>query len=254
MTANSSVSTSSVAKSLIAMPPMAILAGGLATRLRPLTETVPKALLELAGEPFIAHQLRLVRREGIERVVLCVGYRWEMIRDFVGDGSSFGMEVRYSTDQPTLLGTGGALRKALPDLGPEFLVMYGDSWLDTAFAPVVAAYRNSGKPALMTVFRNDGQWDASNVWYQDGTIRCYDKRERSPLMQHIDWGLSVCSAALLVERPPDTPFDLAEIYAGLSRHGQLAGYEVQTRFYEIGSMAGLRETDALLRAARSPKP
>jgi NDP-sugar pyrophosphorylase family protein len=250
MTAKSSVAKASVAKSMTAMPPMAILAGGLATRLRPLTETVPKALLELAGEPFIAHQLRLVRREGISRVVLCVGYRWEMIRDFVGDGSRFGVEVRYSTDQPRLLGTGGALRKALPDLGPEFLVMYGDSWLDTAFAPVVASHRESGKPALMTVFRNDGQWDTSNVWYQDGAIRRYDKRERLPQMRHIDWGLSVCSAALLAARPADTPFDLADLYADLSRQGQLAGYEVATRFYEIGSMAGLRETDALLRSLR----
>jgi NDP-sugar pyrophosphorylase family protein len=248
--AKSSVAKASVAKSMTAMPPMAILAGGLATRLRPLTETVPKALLELAGEPFIAHQLRLVRREGISRVVLCVGYRWEMIRDFVGDGSRFGVEVRYSTDQPRLLGTGGALLKALPDLGPEFLVMYGDSWLDTAFAPVVASSRESGKPALMTVFRNDGQWDTSNVWYQDGAIRRYDKRERLPQMRHIDWGLSVCSAALLATRPADTPFDLAELYTDLSRQGQLAGYEVATRFYEIGSMAGLRETDALLRSLR----
>ena len=161
--------------------------------------------------------------------------------------------MRYSTDQPKLLGTGGALRKALPDLGPEFLVMYGDSWLDTAFGPIVAAYRESHKPALMTVFRNDGRWDSSNVWYQDGTIRCYDKRERLPQMRYIDWGLSVCSAALLAEQPADTPFDLAQIYAGLSRQDQLAGYEVQTRFYEIGSMEGLRETDALLRAARLPK-
>jgi N-acetyl-alpha-D-muramate 1-phosphate uridylyltransferase len=250
MNAKPSVAKSSVTKSSIAMPALAILAGGLATRLRPLTETLPKALLEVAGEPFIAHQLRLAQREGIARVVLCVGYRSEMIRDFVGDGADFGVEVRYSTDQPKLLGTGGALRKALPDLGPEFLVMYGDSWLDTAFAPVVAAYRASRKPALMTVFHNDGRWDASNVWYQDGEIRCYDKRNRLPQMHHIDWGLSVCSAALLAEQPADTPFDLAEIYAGLSRQDQLAGYEVQTRFYEIGSMVGLRETDALLRAAR----
>lgn len=219
--------------------PLAILAGGLATRLRPLTETVPKALLEVAGEPFIAHQLRLAQREGIARVVLCVGYRHEMIRDFVGDGSRFGVEVRTSIDQP-LLGTGGALRKALPELGPEFLVMVGDSWLDTAFAPVVAAYRASRRPALMTVFRNDGRWDASNVQFHGSRIKLYDKRERFPQMHHIDWGLSVCSAGVLAEQPANTPFDLAEIYAGLSRRGRLAGYEVKTRFYEIGSMAGLR--------------
>ena len=138
------------------MPPLALLAGGLATRLRPLTEQVPKAMLEVAGEPFIAHQLRLLRREGITRVVLCVGLSWEQIEDFVGDGSRFGLRVEYKVDGPRLLGTGGALRSALDKLGSEFLVMYGDSWLDTAYAPVVDAFRASGTPALMTVFRNEG--------------------------------------------------------------------------------------------------
>lgn len=232
------------------MPPLALLAGGLATRMRPLTDKVPKALLEVADEPFIAHQLRLFRREGIARVVLCVGYKWEMIRDFVGDGAAFGLEVIYALDGPKLLGTGGALRNALPHLGPEFLVMYGDSWLDAPFAPIVEAFRSSGKPALMTVFRNDGQWDASNVWYENGAIRRYDKRERLPQMHHIDWGLGVLKAGLLTAKPADTAFDLAEIYADLSRRGDLAGYEVTERFYEIGSMPGLQETDALLRAKR----
>ena len=236
---------------MTAMPPLALLAGGLATRLRPLTETVPKALLEVAGEPFIAHQLRLLKREGIARAVLCVGYKWQMIRDFVGDGARFGVQVVYSVDQPKLLGTGGALRNALPHLGPEFLVMYGDSWLDTAYAPIVAAFRQSGKPALMTVFRNDGQWDTSNVWFEDNAIRRYDKRERLAAMRHIDWGLSLATAALLTEKPADTAFDLAETYTELSRRGKLAGYEVRTRFYEIGSIEGLRETDALLRTSHS---
>jgi NDP-sugar pyrophosphorylase family protein len=170
-----------------------------------------------------------------------------MIREFVGDGAQFGLEVIYSVDGPELLGTGGALRNALPHLGPEMMVMYGDSWLDIAFAPVVAAFRSSGKPALMTVFRNEGQWDTSNVWYENGIIRRYDKKERLPEMRYIDWGLGLIKAEVLAAKPADTAFDLAEIYSDMSRHGQLAGYEVTTRFYEIGSMAGLRETDELLR-------
>src|SRR5580704_8378148 len=178
------------------MPPLALLAGGLATRMRPLTEEVPKALLEVAGEPFIAHQLRLLRREGITRVVLCVGYKWEMIQAFVGNGAKFGLDVIYSVDGPTLLGTGGALRNALRHLGPDILVMYGDSWLDTAFAPIVDAYYDSGKLALMSVFRNEGRWDTSNVWYENGIIRCYDKRERVPQMRYIDWGLSLIKASV----------------------------------------------------------
>jgi NDP-sugar pyrophosphorylase family protein len=229
------------------MPPVALLAGGLATRLRPLTENVPKAMLEIAGEPFIAHQLRLMRRERISRVVICAGYLAEQIKAYVGDGSLFGLSVVYQTDGPRLLGTGGALRGALDQLGSEFLVMYGDSWLDTAYAPIVEAFRASRKPALMTVFRNDGQWDASNVWLEDGRIRLYSKRERLPQMHHIDWGLSIVGAEALATRLANEPFDLAEVYSDLSRTGELAGYEVATRFYEIGSAAGLRETDALLR-------
>jgi len=229
------------------MPALALLAGGLATRLRPHTLKVPKALINVAGEPFIAYQLRLLRRERVSRVVLCLGYLGEQIEAFVGDGRQFGVAVGYCYDGPKSLGTGGALRNALSQLGPEFLVMYGDSWLDTAFAPIVAAFYNSGKPALMAVFRNGGRWDVSNVWYENGVIQCHDKVERLPQMQHIDWGLSVVQASLLARQPADTAFDLAQFYAELSRRGQLAGYEVTTRFYEIGSPTGLRETDELLR-------
>jgi NDP-sugar pyrophosphorylase family protein len=229
------------------MPSLALLAGGLATRLRPQTLKVPKALIPVAGEPFIAHQLRLLRRERVPRVVLCVGYLGEQIEAFVGDGSQFGIAVDYCYDGKKFLGTGGALRNALPHLGSEFLVMYGDSWLDTAFAPIVAAFYNSGRQALMTVFRNEGRWDVSNVWYQNGVIQCYDKVERIPQMQHIDWGMSVVQAQLLARQPANTAFDLAQIFAELSRRGQLAGYEVTTRFYEIGSPTGVRETDELLR-------
>jgi NDP-sugar pyrophosphorylase family protein len=229
------------------MPPIALLAGGKATRLQPLTESVPKAMLTVAGEPFIAHQLCLLRRERISRVVLCVGFLWEQIEAFVGDGSRFGVSVAYQLDGPRPLGTGGALRSALDKLGEEFLVMYGDSWLDTAYAPIVDFFRASGKPALMTVFRNDGQWDDSNVWFRDGRILRYDKRKRTPEMSYIDWGLGMMKAEALAARPADTEFDLASVYSDLARAGDLAGYEVKTRFYEIGSSEGLRETDALLR-------
>ena len=233
------------------MPPVALLAGGLAMRLRPRTEQVPKAMLEIAGEPFIAHQLRLLRREKISRVVICAGYLADQIAGYVGDGSRFGLSVGYKIDGPRLLGTGGALRAALDQLGDEFLVMYGDSWLDIAYAPVVEAFRASGQPALMTVFRNEGQWDTSNVWLEDGRIRLYHKRERLPQMQHIDWGLSMIRAEVLAARLANEPFDLAEIYSDLSRAGKLAAYEVTRRFYEIGSAEGLKETEALFGGAQS---
>jgi NDP-sugar pyrophosphorylase family protein len=232
------------------MPPLALLAGGLAKRLRPLSESVAKVMVEVAGEPFIAHQLRLLRREQITRAVLCVGYLGQQVEDFVGDGSQYGLAVDYCYDGPALLGTGGALRRALGQLGPEFLVMYGDSWLDAAFAPMVDAFRRSGKSALMTVYRNSDRWDRSNVWFEDGRIRVYDKENRIPQMQHIDWGLSMVKADVLAAEPAGEPVDLAAVYSALAGKDLLAGYEMTTRFYEIGSPAGLRETDELLRKNR----
>jgi NDP-sugar pyrophosphorylase family protein len=229
------------------MPPLALLAGGLAKRLRPLSESVAKVMVEVAGEPFIAHQLRLLRRESITHVVLCVGYLGQQVEDFVGDGSRYGLTVDYCYDGPVLLGTGGALRRALGQLGPEFLVMYGDSWLDASFAPVVDTFRASGRSALMTVYRNSNRWDRSNVWFEDGHIRVYDKENWVPQMQYIDWGLSMVKAEVLTAEPADEPIDLAAIYSALARKDLLAGYEMTTRFYEIGSPAGLRETDELLR-------
>jgi NDP-sugar pyrophosphorylase family protein len=230
------------------MPPIAVLAGGLATRMRPLTNSLPKALLEVAGEPFIAHQLRLFAREGIRYVRLLVGYRWEQIQHFVADGARFGVEVDYIVDGPTLLGTGGAIRRALDRLGPEFLVTYCDSWLDAPYAPVVEAFRASGLPALMCIFHNDNRWDDSNVCYKNGIIKCYRKKFYIPEMQYIDWGLGVLKASTVATRSQGDSWDLAELYQELATSGHLAGYEMTRRFYEIGSLAGLAETNRLLSA------
>jgi len=228
------------------MPPIAVLAGGLATRMRPLTEQVPKALLEVAGEPFIAHQLRLFARQGIKEVKLLVGYCWEQIEAFAGDGSRFGVQVDYIVDGPTLLGTGGAVRGAINRLGPEFLVTYCDSWLDAPYAPVVEAFHASGRPALMCVFRNENRWDTSNVQFENGVIRRYSKKFRLPEMHHIDWGLGMLKECAVATRPTDEPWDLAELYEELATAGRLAGYEMARRFYEIGSFEGLAETNRLL--------
>jgi NDP-sugar pyrophosphorylase family protein len=228
------------------MPPIAVLAGGLATRMRPLTEQLPKALLEVAGEPFVAHQLRLFARKGIRDVKLLVGHRWEQIELFVGDGSRFGVQVDYIVDGPTLLGTGGAVRRALDRLGPEFLVTYCDSWLDAPYAPVVETFHASGRPALMCVFHNENRWDTSNVQFENGVIRCYSKKFRLPEMHHIDWGLGMLKASAVAARPINEPWDLAELYEELATSGRLAGYEMMHRFYEIGSCEGLAETSRLL--------
>jgi NDP-sugar pyrophosphorylase family protein len=224
------------------MFPVAILAGGLATRLRPITETIPKALVDVAGKPFIVRQLNYLREQGVRKVVLCIGYLGDMVREVVCSGESFGLEVSYSEDGPNLLGTGGALSKAIPNLGDDFFVLYGDSFLPLNFSAVQEAYEKCKLPALMTVLKNQNQWDKSNVFFLDGRLLEYNKRDLRAEMAYIDYGLGVVSATVLKQWPVGQSFDLADLYQGLSLQGQLAGLEVYERFYEIGSHMGLKET------------
>jgi N-acetyl-alpha-D-muramate 1-phosphate uridylyltransferase len=221
--------------------PVAILAGGLATRLHPITETIPKALVDVAGTPFILRQLDYLRRQGVSRVVLCVGFLGERIEAVVGNGADRGLSVSYSQDWPMLMGTGGALKQALPLLDTRFLVLYGDSYLPIDFAAVEREFLAGGKPALMTVQRNADRWDKSNVLFEDNVIVEYNKRTPTPDMRHIDYGLGAMSAQVLADEATTGSFDLADIYHRLSISGQLAGYEVHERFYEIGSHKGLAE-------------
>lgn len=226
--------------------PVALLAGGLATRLRPLTEKVPKLLIEVAGEPFFSHQLRLLRHAGLTRVVLCVGYLGEMIVDRYGDGREWGVDIAYSFDGPKLLGTGGALIRALPLLGDAFYVLYGDSYLPIDYLDVGRAFLDSNQQGLMTVYENRGKFDPSNVWFADGKIKVYDKKNPIPEMHHIDYGLGLLRASALEDCPRNEVVDLADVYGRLVASDNLAGYEVSQRFYEIGSPAGLQELDAYL--------
>ncbi len=221
----------------------AILAGGLATRLRPVTERIPKALIEINGEPFLAHQLRLLAERRVRRVVLCLGYCGEMVREFAGDGARFGVSLDYSFDGPALLGTAGAVRNALPLLGDEFFVLYGDSYLPCDYAAVARAFTGSGMSALMTVYRNEGRWDASNVELEGGRILAYDKRARTPRMRHIDYGLGAFRRDVF-QRSAAT--DLADLYHELLGRGELAAFEVPQRFYEAGSFEGIRELSNML--------
>lgn len=219
--------------------------------MRPVTATIPKSLIPVAGEPFIAHQLRLLQRKGVERVVLCVGYLGEKIEAYVGNGNRFGLTVSYSQENSDkLLGTGGALRHALPLLGNKFFVLYGDSYLDIAYAPIELAFARSGAPALMTVFRNNNAWDTSNVDFDGGRVVRYEKRSPSPELRYIDYGLGVVSAEIFSDQPSGEPFDLSEVYRNLADSGRLAGYEANLRFYEIGSPNGLSEMDAYLRGGK----
>ena len=227
--------------------PVAVLAGGLATRLRPITEKIPKSLVLVAGRPFLAHQLEMLHARGVRRVVLCIGYLGEMIQREFGR-EAFGIQLEYSFDGEKLLGTGGAIKRAMPKLGPEFFILYGDSYLPIPYAPVAEFFHRSGQPGLMTVYRNEGQYDASNVVFADGEIKVYDKKSRLPEMRHIDYGLSLFKSSVFDAYAVDQVFDLAEVMGKLVREKQLAGYEVLERFYEMGSPAGLTELEVILKA------
>jgi NDP-sugar pyrophosphorylase family protein len=200
-------------------------------------------LIEVNGQPFIVHQLRLLADRGIRKIVLCVGHLGEQIVQRVGNGKDLGLTIQYSFDGPRLLGTAGAIKQALSKIdGPTFFVLYGDSYLDCDYAAVQAAFQSSGKLALMTVFRNAGQWVTSNVEFSESRILAYDKKSPTEGMQHIDYGLGVFHKNAFNNVPVQEPIDLATLYQEWIRADQLAALEIFQRFYEIGSPAGLEET------------
>ena len=233
--------------------PVVVLAGGLATRLGPLTARIPKSLIDVAGRPFVEHQIELLARHGLHDVVFCIGHHGDQVEHALGDGSRWGMHFRYVSDGARLRGTGGAALSVLPLAGPAFFVMYGDSYLDCDYTAIESAFRNGRHTGLMTVYRNEDRFDRSNVQFEDGRIVVYDKRNRTPAMHHIDYGLGILTEASFEPwADDDDPFDLADVYQHLVSENGLAGYEVATRFYEIGSPEGLEDTRALL-AARTER-
>ena len=221
--------------------PVAILAGGLATRLRPLTETVPKLLVPICDRPFFEYQIASLREQNIKDIVVCAGFLGERIKEEFGDGASRGVRIRYSFDGPSLLGTGGAIKRAIPLLGDTFFVLYGDSFLQIDYEAVFESFRRSGRSALMTVFRNNNRWDASNVEFADGEIKAYDKMNRTERMAYIDYGLSLYRAKVFESYPSETAIDLSSIVRDLVARGDVAGHEATSRFYEVGSFSGIEE-------------
>jgi prepilin-type processing-associated H-X9-DG protein len=231
--------------------PVAILAGGLATRLRPITGRIPKSLVEVAGQPFAVHQIELLARHGLTDIVFLVGELGEMVRGALGDGARWGVRLRYVFDGPGRLGTGGAVKQAVPQLGDPFFVLYGDSYLECDYAAIEQAFVASGRSGLMTVCRNDDRWDRSNVLFADGRIVRYDKQSRIADMRHIDYGLGAFRRSAFGWTAEHEPFDLAQVYQRLLAQDDLAGFEVPGRFYEIGSPSGLEETRAYLAGRRT---
>jgi NDP-sugar pyrophosphorylase family protein len=227
------------------LPPICVLAGGLGTRLGEQVKDTPKPLLEVAGEPFLVHQLRLLAGHGAREVVLCVGYLGELIEARIGS-ERFGIGIRYSFDAPGLDGTLGAIRRALPLLGERFLVLYGDTYLRVDYGGAAQAWLESGLPAMMSVLRNEGRWDTSNVLYGNDRVLEYDKRKPTPQMRWIDYGLGGLTIEALSAADSDER-DLSRLYQRLAAMGRLFGFEASERFYEIGTPSALRETDSFLR-------
>jgi NDP-sugar pyrophosphorylase family protein len=228
-----------------------ILAGGLGTRLGPLTATIPKALVHVGGEPFVDHQLRWLAAHGVDAVVFSVGHFGIQLREHVGDGRRFGLDVGYVDEGEKLRGTAGALRLALDEnaLDERFILTYGDSYLPVDFGAFARTFELSAAPAMMSVFRNEGRWDASNAAVREGRVTLYDKRrgEGAANMEYIDYGLLAFAREVIGARvPAGARADLAELLHDLSIEGQLAAYEVKTRFYEVGSREGLNDLENFL--------
>jgi NDP-sugar pyrophosphorylase family protein len=232
------------------LPPICLLAGGLGTRLGETVRDAPKPLLNVAGEPFLIHQLRLLAHHGAARVVLCVGYLGELIEQRIGP-LQFGIDITYSYDGPSPIGTLGAVRKAASALGDRFLVLYGDTYLRLDYRTVVGEWEDSGLPALMTVLRNEGQWDVSNVYFDGTRVISYDKRAPVSEMSWIDYGLGGLESQTL-DLLPDTADDLADLYHELARRGELFGFEATERFFEIGTPESLAEAGEFLAALPRP--
>jgi N-acetyl-alpha-D-muramate 1-phosphate uridylyltransferase len=234
------------------LPPVCILAGGRGTRLGVRARDIPKPLLEIAGEPFLIHQLRLLAAHDARDVVICVGHRGEMIESRIGS-SRFGVRIAYSYDGPELDGTLGAVRRA-PPLTPErFLVLYGDTYLRLDYLAAARAWSESRLPALMVVLRNNGRWDVSNARYEQERVVDYDKRLPSSDMRWIDYGLGALTTEA-IERVADDESELATLYSELARRGELCGYEAVERFYEIGTPAAFEETERFLIEAGASSP
>ncbi len=223
-----------------------ILAGGLGTRLRPLTERLPKCLVPVNGRPFLEYQLELLGRRGVREIVLCVGYLGEAVLEHLGKGHRLGVDITYSWETERLLGTAGALKNAEPLLAPEFFVTYGDSYLLLDYREIMASFRASGPLGMMVVYRNQDGLEPSDVMVRDGRVAAYDTTARLPGMVYINEGLSVLRRRALRLIPPDAPVSQEEFYRGLIARGELAAYETQQRFYEIGSLPGIEEFQRLV--------
>lgn len=232
--------TDDINRDIVADTQVVVLMGGLGTRLG--LKDIPKAMADINGYPFFDYQLKLLKRWRFHKFLFLVGYQAEYIENYYGDGSKWQVNIQYSYDGKKQLGTGGALRNAADKLEEDFLLIYGDSFMDVDYQEVVYRYyleKSEGNLALMTILENENLYDKSNVIYQNGKIKLYDKINFSNEMRYIDYGISMLSKDILNNERES--FDLAEIMTSLSKIGKISGQVVTKRFYEIGSPASMQE-------------
>ncbi len=225
-----------------------ILAGGLGTRLRPITHSIPKAMVPVCGRPFMEYQLEALCANGVDDVVLCVGYLGQQIVDYFGDGRKFGLSIRYGFEREHLLGTAGAIKNVQDRLHDSFFVINGDTYAMLDFPGIMRHFLRKDRLGLMVVFRNADRWDRSNVIVDDGFVRVYDKHQKLPGMVHIDFGVTVFRREVLGRIPSGEFVDLASVYQPLIERGQLLAYEAPQRFYEVGSRDGMHEFNDLVQS------
>jgi len=229
---------------------VAILAGGLATRLRPLAEKIPKSMIRIGGKPFLEYQIDLLKRKGIRDIVLCIGYLGDQIKEYFEDGKRFGVQIQYSHESSRLLGTAGALKKAEELLKDEFFVMYGDSYLFLNFQAIASYFHQFDKQALMVVYKNYDRYDNSNIAIEGNLVKQYSKKEKTKEMIYIDYGVSMLRKMVLDLVPQNIPYPLEELFSKLISQKEVLAYEVKKRFYEVGSQKGLVEFQGYLERRR----
>lgn len=220
---------------------IAILAGGLATRLRALTEKIPKSMVKIYDKPFLEYQIDLLKKQGIKNIVLCIGYLGEQIQEHFGDGKRFGVKIQHSHEGERLLDTAGALKNAENLLKDEFFVMYGDSYLFLDFHTIASYFHQFKKLALMVVYKNYNRYDKSNIVIEGNLVKKYSKKVKTKDMVYIDYGASLLRKKVLDSVPRNTPYSLEELFSKLISRKEVLAFEVKKRFYEIGSKKGLVE-------------
>jgi len=233
---------------------VAILAGGLATRLRPLTEKTPKSMVMIQGRPFLEYQLDFLRKGGVTSVVLCIGYLAEQIEHYFGDGRKFGMNIAYSYEGKQLLGTAGALKEAEKLLEDPFFTMYGDSYLSLDFADAMSYFKSQNKLALMSVYKNCDRYERSNTVVEGVLVKKFSKKEKTKDTVYIEYGANIFRKAALELIPEGLPYSLEELFPELIRRKELLAYEVKERFYQIGSLEGLEEFKRYVRQTSGVTP